>query len=88
MGSIIGTLLGVVLSFFLGGGMSSFSFRPPPMGGSRTQAQSAGTSYSPVFSTELFAFSLIFPIALAVLAGLYPAWRASRMNAVTALKYE
>lgn len=88
MGSIIGTLLGVVLSFFLGGGMSSFSFRPPPMGGSRTQAQSTGTSYSPVFSTELFAFSLIFPIALAVLAGLYPAWRASRMNAVTALKYE
>jgi len=88
MGGIIGTLLGVVLSFFLGGGMSSFSFRPPPMGGSRTQTQSTGTSYSPVFSPELLAFSLIFPIALAVLAGLYPAWRASRMNAVTALKYE
>lgn len=88
MGSILGTLLGVVLSFFLGGGMSAFSFRPPPMGGARTTAPSTGTSYSPVFSTQLFAFSLIFPIGLAVLAGLYPAWRASRMNAVTALKYE
>jgi len=88
MGSILGTLLGVVLSFFLGGGMSAFSFRPPSMGGTRTPAQSTGASYSPVFSAELFAFSLIFPIGLAILAGLYPAWRASRMNAVTALKYE
>jgi len=34
------------------------------------------------------AFSLLFPIGVAVLAGLYPAWRASRMNAVVALKYE
>lgn len=88
LGSIFGTLLGIILSFFLGGGVSSLTFRPPPMGGSRTQVQSGGTSYTPVFSAELFAFSIIFPIGLAVLAGLYPAWHASRMNAVTALKYE
>jgi putative ABC transport system permease protein len=88
LGAIFGTLTGVMLSFFLGGGISSLSFSPPPMGGPRTQVQSGGTSYSPVFSAQLFAFSLIFPIGLAVLAGLYPAWRASRMNAVTALKYE
>ncbi|MCX6658985.1 MAG: FtsX-like permease family protein, partial [Candidatus Bathyarchaeota archaeon] len=89
VGAILGTIMGVVLSFFLGGGMSSFSFSPPPMGGRPgSSTQTSGTSYSPVFSTQLFAFSLVFPIALAVLAGLYPAWRASRMNAVTALKYE
>ncbi|MCX6660817.1 MAG: FtsX-like permease family protein [Candidatus Bathyarchaeota archaeon] len=90
VGAILGTLMGIALSFLLGGGMaSSFSFRPPGMGGRPgSSATTSGTSYSPVFSTQLFAFSLLFPIALAVLAGLYPAWRASRMNAVTALKYE
>jgi putative ABC transport system permease protein len=90
VGAILGTLMGIALSFLLGGGMaSSFSFRPPGMGGRPgSQAASSGSSYSPVFSTQLFAFSLLFPIGLAVLAGLYPAWRASRMNAVTALKYE
>jgi putative ABC transport system permease protein len=88
LGAILGTVMGVALSFFLGGGISSsFSFGPPSMPGSRTTTSSS-SSYSPVFSTELVVFSLLFPIALAVLAGFYPAWRASRMNAVTALKYE
>jgi ABC-type lipoprotein release transport system permease subunit len=41
-----------------------------------------------VFSTELILFSLVFPVLLAIVAGLYPAWRGSRMNAVVALKYE
>jgi putative ABC transport system permease protein len=93
IGSIFGTLVGTGLSFFLGGGIPSFSFRPPgsPAGaGARTPAVTSpyGGAYSPVFSAELMMFSLTFPIAIAVLAGLYPAWRASRMNAVTALKYE
>ena len=42
----------------------------------------------PVFSTWLILFSLVFPVILATAAGLYPAWRASKMNAVVALKYE
>ena len=42
----------------------------------------------PVFSNELIIFALGFPVILATVAGLYPAWRASRMNAVVALKYE
>lgn len=87
VGSIFGTLVGVVLSFFLGGGISSMSFSPPGPGGPGRSSQSS-SSYAPVFSSELMVFSLIFPIGIAVLAGLYPAWRASRMNAVTALKYE
>jgi ABC-type lipoprotein release transport system permease subunit len=47
-----------------------------------------GMTIVPVFSTELIVFSLTFPVLLATIAGLYPAWRASRMNAVVALKYE
>ncbi|MGC8961280.1 MAG: ABC transporter permease [Candidatus Bathyarchaeia archaeon] len=87
LGSIFGTLAGVLLSFLLGGSLPFFSFRPPG-GGGPGQTPFAAASFTPVFSADLIAFSLIFPIAIAILAGLYPAWRASRMNTVTALKYE
>ncbi len=94
LGSIFGTLAGVGLSFLLGGGL------PFGMGGRTTgggggfggpgggQSALGASSFSPVFSVNLILFSLIFPIAIAVLAGYYPAWRASKLNTVTALKYE
>jgi ABC-type antimicrobial peptide transport system permease subunit len=84
VGGVGGTILGYVLSFILGGSLSS-SF-----GGIRIgpPGQASSTTFTPVFTPELVAFSLLFPIGIAVLAGLYPAWRASRMNAVVALKYE
>jgi putative ABC transport system permease protein len=63
----------------LGGGRVAFG---GPGGGG------GGMSIQPVFSTELIIFSLTFPVLLATVAGLYPAWRASRMNPVVALKYE
>ena len=85
IGSIFGTILGVIISFFLGGSVPSFSFRGP---GSRSSSSSLYGTYTPIFSPQLIIFSLIFPILIAVVAGLYPAWRASRMNAVAALKYE
>jgi putative ABC transport system permease protein len=91
VGGVGGTILGYVLSFILGGSLSSSfgGFRigggPPGQGSS---ASASSTTFTPVFTPELIAFSLLFPIGIAVLAGLYPAWRASRMNAVVALKYE
>jgi ABC-type lipoprotein release transport system permease subunit len=57
-------------------------------GGGRGFFGGGGGTIQPVFSTELIIFSLVFPVILATAAGLYPAWRASRMNAVVALKYE
>ncbi|MGA3405360.1 MAG: hypothetical protein ABSD49_06505 [Candidatus Bathyarchaeia archaeon] len=41
-----------------------------------------------LFTVNLILFALLFPIAVSVLAGLYPALWASRMNPVVALKYE
>jgi len=84
IGGVGGTILGYVLSFMIGGslsGLGGFGMRRPG------QTESS-TAFTPVFTPELIAFSLLFPIGIAVLAGLYPAWRASRMNAVIALKYE
>jgi len=89
VGGVGGTILGYALSFILGGSLSmfgGFGMSGPGQPGSSTSGSS--TTFTPVFTPELIAFSLLFPIGIAVLAGLYPAWRASRMNAVVALKYE
>jgi putative ABC transport system permease protein len=93
LGSIFGTMAGVALSFMLGGGLPFGARRVQGGGGGfggpgGGQAAFGATSFSPVFSVNLILFSLIFPIAIAILAGFYPAWRASKMNTVTALKYE
>jgi putative ABC transport system permease protein len=84
IGGVGGTLLGYVLSFLIGGAF-------PFAGGAAGRGPGffgGGAAFTPVFTPELIAFSLLFPVGVAVLAGLYPAWRAARMNAVVALKYE
>jgi putative ABC transport system permease protein len=81
LGGVGGTILGYVLSFMIGGAL-------PMSGGMGGPGQTSSSTFTPVFTPELIAFSLLFPIGMAVLAGLYPARRASRMNAVVALKYE
>jgi len=84
VGGVGGTILGYALSFMIGGALPmSGGFGMPGPGQTRSS-----TTLTPIFTPELIAFSLLFPIGIAVLAGLYPAWRASRMNAVVALKYE
>lgn len=87
IGAFCGLILGYVLSFLMGGLLGG-------LGGAGRGVFGGGgggggvSSITPVFSTELIVFSLVFPVILATIAGLYPAWRASRMNAVAALKYE
>jgi len=88
LGGLLGTLVGSILAFFLGGNLPFLQFRIPGGGGGLGQNPLGITSFKPVFSINLILFSLVFPIAIALLAGFYPAWRASRMNTVTALKYE
>jgi len=87
IGAFCGLALGYVIAFLMGGMLGGIGgvrvgFGPGGPGGG------AGTAIQPVFSPELILFSLVFPVILATVAGLYPAWRASRMNAVVALKYE
>ncbi|MEM3060822.1 MAG: FtsX-like permease family protein [Candidatus Bathyarchaeia archaeon] len=87
IGSMLGTIAGIILSYQLGGALPLLG-GPVRVGGPQARTASAGTSFLPVISPDLILFSLIFPVALSVLAGLYPAWRASRLNAVAALKFE
>jgi putative ABC transport system permease protein len=90
IGAFCGLALGYVLSFLMGGLFGGFGGGGRGGGGGFVLAggPGGGMTIEPVFSPELIIFSLVFPVILAVIAGLYPAWRASRMNAVVALKYE
>ena len=87
IGGVTGLMLGYVLSFLMSGELAGSTLGVRLGGGGRAAAATAA-AVVPVFSTELIAFALTFPIVLATVAGLYPAWRASRMNAVAALKHE
>ena len=92
VGGIIGTIAGILLSFVLSGNLSGLG----GMGGGGVRVGQPGgamgggmsMSFTPAITLDLVIFSLLFPIGIAVLAGLYPAWRASKLNIVTALKYE
>ena len=79
IGAFTGLGLGYALSFLMGG-MLGGSVAGPGM--------QRGATIVPVFSGDLIIFALVFPVVLATVAGLYPAWRGSRMNPVVALKYE
>ena len=85
IGAFCGLALGYALSFLMGGMLGGLGGGRVAFGGG---GGGGGMTIVPVFSTELIVFSLTFPVLLATIAGLYPAWRASRMNAVVALKYE
>jgi putative ABC transport system permease protein len=85
IGAFCGLILGYVLSFLMGGMLGGLGGGGGGRGGF---GGGGGMTITPVFSVELILFSLVFPVILATIAGLYPAWRASRMNAVVALKYE
>ena len=86
IGAFCGLALGYALSFLMGGMLGGLGGGRVAFGGGG--GGGGGMTIVPVFSTELIVFSLTFPVLLATVAGLYPAWRASRMNAVVALKYE
>jgi putative ABC transport system permease protein len=66
-------------SGFGGGGMIS------PIGNS---AGSSFSSITPVLTPELILMALAFGMVVSVVFGLYPAWRASQLKPVDALRYE
>jgi putative ABC transport system permease protein len=98
VGGISGILLGIGLSYLvpilLSGGLSSSagtggsSFGPPGGVSSSGMSGFSNFSYSPVFSPETVILVFLFSVIISVLAGFYPARRASRMDPVVALRHD
>ncbi len=61
-----------------GGGSSSSGFG----GGSATST----LSFHPVFPISTIAYALLVAVIVSILAGIYPAWRASKMEPIDALR--
>jgi putative ABC transport system permease protein len=96
--SVIIGLIGAVIGIGLGWGLANivailFSGGGPFQGiGSRNQAAtrigSGGMNITPVLDSTVVLGALAFGIGVSVIFALYPAWRASKLKPVEALRYE
>jgi putative ABC transport system permease protein len=79
-GVLVGVVVALVLPSFTGAA-SSTGFGGRGVGGL------FGGALAPTLTPEIILLSLCLGIAVGVLAGLYPAWRASRLDPVEALRH-
>ncbi|MFA5365217.1 MAG: ABC transporter permease [Candidatus Bathyarchaeia archaeon] len=84
LGAVFGIALGWVLAsvaatVFTGGGFAAAT--------GQAAAQS-GFAITPVLSLEVLLGAFAFGIAVSVIFAIYPAWRASKLKPVDALRYE
>jgi putative ABC transport system permease protein len=88
IGITAGYIIAIVFSRFLSGsfvgGLSGSGAREQ-IGGS---VRSSLSSITPVLTPELILMALAFGVIVSVVFGLYPAWRASKLKPVDALRYE
>ena len=87
MGAVVGigsgwVLANVVAILFRGGGVF--------MGGNQAAAGAGagGMTITPVLTPTVFLGALAFGVGVSVIFALYPAWRASKLKPVEALRYE
>ena len=71
---LLGGLSGILTAFILTGLMMSI--------------QSYGEMINPIWTPEIFVRAIFVALSLGVVGGLYPAYRATRMQPVEALRYE
>lgn len=85
LGGVVGSGLGILFALgitrFFGGG---FGGGDEVHGGFSPGAESL--VIQPAFAPELFLLTIGFAILAAILAGLYPSWRAARMDPVESLR--
>jgi putative ABC transport system permease protein len=87
MGAVIGIILGWVLAnvvamVFRGGGLFVGGNQAAGAGGA------GGMTITPLLTPEVFLGALAFGVGVSVIFALYPAWRASKLKPVEALRYE
>jgi len=84
LGIGIGWILSIVFGVIIGGTMTGGGM----MGGDGGSAASNGFRISPILTPELILWAVIFGVIVAIVFGLYPASRASRLKPVDALRSE
>jgi putative ABC transport system permease protein len=95
-GGVLGIALGVVAAYglpaLLGGSLFfGQGFRPPAGGGFGPPGfggQTASITITPVIPLDTVAIAYGFAILVCLVAGIYPAWRAARLDPIKAIRYE
>jgi putative ABC transport system permease protein len=90
LGGIVGIVAGVSVGSLIGSGLSSMDFTSG-MGGFGSLGGGGASGFppiTPVVTPDLLLGALAFGVIVAAVFGLYPAWRASRLRPVDALRYE
>jgi len=85
MGAAIGAASGWVLANVVARVFSGGGILPP---GGHQAATVGGMTIIPVLTPTVLVGALAFGVAISVVFAIYPAWRASRLKPVDALRYE
>ena len=79
---LIGAVVGIALGWGLAIGISAVFSGGGMFGGG------GSFSITPILTPEVFVLAFVFGIGVSVVFALYPAWRASKLKPVEALRYE
>ncbi len=80
---LIGAVVGIVLGWVLANVVAAVFSGGGPFGGG-----GGGLTITPMLTPETLLLALGFGIGVSVIFALYPAWRASKLKPVDALRYE
>jgi putative ABC transport system permease protein len=86
--SVIIGLIGGLVGIVLGWGLGNVVIRAISGGGAFGGGGVGSLSIVPILTPELFLLALGFGIGVSVIFAIYPAWRASKLKPVDALRYE
>ncbi len=84
---ILGSIFGIIVGGFLAIAVDEFGLLTGLASGTK-ETFIGEVSISPIFNSGLLIGSVIFGLIVSIIFGLYPAWRAAKLDPVEALRYE
>ena len=85
---LVGTLSGIGFGYLLALGVNNLDLLGGMISSATEGTVMGGIPSTPILTTTDLLSALFFGIAVSILFGIYPAWRASRLEPVDALRYE